>query len=189
MAVATGRRPKATSVSKQAVDQAGVLLQQLPEKPRESLSLRDAIDQLQDEIKDALAKGYTYIDLVSLLANKGIEISPATLKRYVSMGRGKAAKTRKSAAKTGTRRTRRVAESSGASEAEDSVTSDEPKSETTELPTKATRKRSSATQAAKAEPAEAMSESPAKQTSRRRTRGSAPKTTSRTSGRGRKKSL
>lgn len=179
MAVATGRRPKAISVSKQAVDQAGALLGQLPEKPKENLSLRDAIDQLQEEIKEALSKGYTYIDVAGLLANKDILISPATLKRYVSMGRGRAAQARKEAAKT-PRRSRKTA-------TEVSETPEAP----VETPAAASaptgqRKRRSSAKAIE----EPVAEAPKAQTKTTGRRRSAAKTTSTptsTSGRGRKK--
>jgi hypothetical protein len=180
MAVVSGRRPKAISVSKQAVDQAGSLLQQLPDKPKENLSLRDAIDQLQEEIKDALSKGYTYIDVAVLLADKGIVISPATLKRYVSMGRGKA-KARKSGATTGAKRPRKTqsAPMEVADEEEDAFFDP---SEPDEAPVAKRGRRSSA--------AEAQAEVPQAQTTGRRTRSSAAKPASTprsTSGRGRKK--
>jgi hypothetical protein len=182
MAVVSGRRPKAISVSKQSVDQAGNLLQQLPEKPKENLSLRDAIDQLQEEIKDALSKGYTYIDVAVLLADKGIVISPATLKRYVSMGRGKAAKSRKSAGATGTKRPRKaVSEPVEALDA-DVTSSPEPTSAPAD---KTQRGRRSSAQAAPVEAPKAQA-----QTTGRRPRSAAkPSSTARsTSGRGRRKS-
>jgi hypothetical protein len=79
------------------VDQVGVLLQQLPEKPKEAVSLQEAVNQLQEEIRLALSKGYSYAELAPLLGEQGIAISANTLKRYVSIGRGKAGKGRKPA--------------------------------------------------------------------------------------------
>lgn len=86
MAATTRKRPKSLSVSKSAVDQAGSFLQELPEKAKENWSLREAVDQLQVQIKAALAKGYNYDEVADLLEGKGIEISASTLKRYVSIG-------------------------------------------------------------------------------------------------------
>ncbi|HEY9642635.1 MAG TPA: hypothetical protein V6C57_19265 [Coleofasciculaceae cyanobacterium] len=85
MAVVTRKRPKNLSVSKSALDQAGSLLQDLPQKAKEDLSLREAVDQLQEQVKAALAKGYSYDEVATLLDGKGIEISASTLKRYVSL--------------------------------------------------------------------------------------------------------
>ena len=178
MAVATGRRPKAISVSKQAVDQAGALLGQLPEKPKENLSLRDAIDQLQEEIKEALSKGYTYIDVAGLLANKDILISPATLKRYVSMGRGRAAQARKEAAKT-PRRSRKAA--TEASETPEAVETPSASS----APTGQRKRRSSAK--AIEEPVAEAPKAQTKTTGRRRSAAKTTSTATSTSGRGRKK--
>lgn len=178
MAAATGRRPKSISVSKQAVDQAGILLQQLPEKPKEALSLRDAIDQLQEEIRDALSKGYTYADLVGLLANRGIQISPATLKRYVSMGRSKTKKTRKTAAKTGVKRPRKT-QGDASDSAEDSSDDSFPDEDEPSL-----RKR----RASASTDAEPDDDQGPTQTTRRRSRSTAAKPTAQTSSRGRRRS-
>ncbi|MBI4785271.1 MAG: hypothetical protein HY785_28785 [Oscillatoriophycideae cyanobacterium NC_groundwater_1537_Pr4_S-0.65um_50_18] len=83
MATATLKRTRAGNVSKTALDQVGSLLQDLPEKTKDQLSLRDAVAQLQDIIKATLAKGYSYEDVAALLAEQTIVISPTTLKRYV----------------------------------------------------------------------------------------------------------
>jgi hypothetical protein len=181
MAVATGRRPKAISVSKQAVDQAGALLGQLPEKPKENLSLRDAIDQLQEEIKDALSKGYTYIDVAGLLANKDILISPATLKRYVSMGRGRAAQARKEAAAKAPRRSRKTT-------ADVETASDAPEDTSTADSASGQRKRRSSAAKVIEAPMEEAPKAQAKQTTGRRRSAAKPTASTSTSGRGRKKS-
>jgi hypothetical protein len=83
MATATLKRTRAGNVSKTALDQVGSLLQDLPEKTKDQLSLRDAVSQLQDVIKATLAKGYSYEDVAILLAKQTIFIKPTTLKRYV----------------------------------------------------------------------------------------------------------
>ncbi|MBW4660438.1 MAG: hypothetical protein KME15_17330 [Drouetiella hepatica Uher 2000/2452] len=177
MAVATGRRPKAISVSKQAVDQAGALLGQLPEKPKENLSLRDAIDQLQEEIKEALSKGYTYIDVAGLLANKDILISPATLKRYVSMGRGRAAQARKDAAVKTPRRRKNAALTEMGSDAPADSSADSDSGQ---------RKRRGAKVVET--PVEEAPKAETKPTTGRRRSAAKPSTSTSTSGRGRKKS-
>ncbi|MBW4661823.1 MAG: hypothetical protein KME15_24410 [Drouetiella hepatica Uher 2000/2452] len=83
MATATLKRARAGNVSKTALDQVGSLLQDLPEKSQDQISLRDAVAQLQGVIKDTLAKGYSYEDVAALLAQQEIAISPSTLRNYV----------------------------------------------------------------------------------------------------------
>lgn len=89
------RRPKATIVSKLAVDHASSFLQDLPEKPKENLSLREAVDRLRSEIQAAFAKGYSYEEVAQLLNQQGIDISASTLKNYVPSGKRQAAKEQK----------------------------------------------------------------------------------------------
>lgn len=115
MAGTTSKRSRAASIQKQAIDQVNVSLQELPEKPKDNLSLREAVSQLQDEIRAALAKGYSYDDLALMFAQKGIDISALTLKRYVSSGRSRAGKAKTPA--TRTRRPRQSKESSDTSNA------------------------------------------------------------------------
>ena len=83
MATATLKRIRAGNVSKTALDQVGSLLQDLPEKSQDQISLRDAVAQLQGRIKDALGKGYSYEDIATLLTQQKIAISPSTLRNYV----------------------------------------------------------------------------------------------------------
>jgi hypothetical protein len=90
MAPRTGKRPKAASINPSAVEDAAALLEGLPEKQKESFSLREAVSALQDQIKTALAKGYTYDDVAQMLAKRGIEISASTLKNYVPSGKRQA---------------------------------------------------------------------------------------------------
>jgi hypothetical protein len=104
MTLATSRRPKAATVSRDAVDQARSLLQQLPEKPKDTLSLRETVAQLQDQIKAALAKGYSYEEVAQLLSGQGISISASTLKNYIPSSRRQS--TAEEPAPTKTRRRR-----------------------------------------------------------------------------------
>lgn len=113
MAGTTSKRSRAASIQKQAIDQVNASLQELPEKPKDNLSLREAVNQLQDEIRAALAKGYSYEDLASMFSEKGIDISALTLKRYVSSGRSRASKAKTPA--TRTRRPRKAKESAAES--------------------------------------------------------------------------
>ncbi|MBF2047184.1 MAG: hypothetical protein IGS54_07445 [Elainella sp. C42_A2020_010] len=93
----TKQRPSAvTIVSKDALEQAGIRLQELPDKPKEFWSLREAVAILQEDITDALNRGYTYDEIVKLLAGKNISITASSLKRYLATARREGnAKTRK----------------------------------------------------------------------------------------------
>ncbi len=104
MATATLKRARAGNVSQTALDQVGSLLQDLPEKTKEQISLRDAVAQLQEVIKGALARGYSYEDVAIVLAEQAIVISPATLKRYV-LTHSSQAKQKKAPTKTRAKRT------------------------------------------------------------------------------------
>lgn len=86
--VTTKRRsPTSTLVSKGSIDQAASILEDLPEKPKEIWSLREAIDLLKDQISSALDRGYSYVEVSKMLTEKGVEISPSTLKYYLSSAR------------------------------------------------------------------------------------------------------
>jgi hypothetical protein len=87
MSLAPRKRTRATMVSPEAIGHATTFLQELPEKPKEDLSLREAVGQMQDSLKAALAKGYSYEELAQMLAGQGIQISAFTLKNYVPSGK------------------------------------------------------------------------------------------------------
>jgi hypothetical protein len=88
----TSKRFKTAGVHKKSIEQASAFLQTLPAKPKENWSLREAVYQLRGEIKAALAKGYSYEDLSSILTDKGVGISASTLKNYVPSSKQQAAK-------------------------------------------------------------------------------------------------
>lgn len=75
----------AVKVKTTMLDQAASLLDELPEKPEATVSLRQAIELLQNDLRSSLDKGYGYEELASVLAKQGIEISPSTLKRYLAL--------------------------------------------------------------------------------------------------------
>jgi hypothetical protein len=108
MATQVLKRSRAKFVSKQTVEQVGIFLQELPEKTPDTLSLRQTIERLRESIEAALAKGYSYEELVPMLAQQGIDIQPSTLKRYVLTRSDRPTGKRSSAGKT-TRRTRKKA--------------------------------------------------------------------------------
>lgn len=96
MAVAT-RRSKSVTIQPTIVTTASSFLEELPAKPKENFSLREAVDQLRDPLKSALGKGYSYQDLALMLRDQGIEISASTLKNYVPSGKRQASKAKAAA--------------------------------------------------------------------------------------------
>jgi ribosomal protein L12E/L44/L45/RPP1/RPP2 len=87
--------PTATLVSKAAISQASLTLMDLPDKPKEIWSLREAINALQDQIILTLDRGYDYSEISTMLTQQGVEIRPSTLKYYLSgVRRGKNGKRR-----------------------------------------------------------------------------------------------
>ncbi len=78
------RLPGSATVQQTAIQQATSLLDQLPEKPKEIWTLKEAIDLLQDSITTALKRGYNYEEVAAMLADQGIQISVSSLKRYLA---------------------------------------------------------------------------------------------------------
>jgi hypothetical protein len=75
----------AVKVQTMMLDRAASLLEDLPEKPDSTISLRQAIEMLQQDLRASLDKGYDYEELAQVLAEQEIDISPSTLKRYLAM--------------------------------------------------------------------------------------------------------
>jgi hypothetical protein len=90
--VTTTRRSRSANIAPSIVIQTETFLNALPIKPKEQLSLREAVGQLQEQIQEALAKGYSYQDVADMLAKQGIMISASTLKNYVPSGKRKSSK-------------------------------------------------------------------------------------------------
>lgn len=90
----------AVKVKTTMLDQAASLLDDLPDKPEATVSLRQAIELLQHDLRTSLDKGYDYEELAAVLAEQGIEISPSTLKRYLALSQRDSSRPRR-------RRTRR----------------------------------------------------------------------------------
>lgn len=108
MAPARKRSAKAAAIPQAAIEQTITALEALPEKEKEAWSLREAVTQLQEPIRTALDRGYSYEEVTRMLADKGINISVFSLKRYLSLtrvrpedgatngrGKGKGRRTRK----------------------------------------------------------------------------------------------
>lgn len=71
-------------------------LEQLEQKPKEELSVRESIYFLRDKLRSAMKKGYSYQDLSEILAAQEILISAATLKQYLTESSKEAIKSRRS---------------------------------------------------------------------------------------------
>ncbi|HEY9623745.1 MAG TPA: hypothetical protein V6C78_25530 [Crinalium sp.] len=144
------RRSASSTVPKTVVEQATLSLVELPDKPKEHLQIREAVEQMLDTILVALSKGYSHEDVASLLRDKGLDITPSSLKYYLSRFKKKQA-----AAPSKPRKTRRTKASAGESEADAPVVA-------AEAPAKKTRRTSTKVQEpAKAAPRRAAAKSKA----------------------------
>jgi hypothetical protein len=79
----------AAEISKNSIEQVSLSLQDLPEKPKDSYSLREAIALMHSAITTALSKGYKHEEISKLLADKGIKITASSLRRYLSITKPK----------------------------------------------------------------------------------------------------
>lgn len=68
------------------LDDAGLAqtVESLRQLPRKSRPLREVIAYLQAEIRQTLAKGYSYKEMVAFLGERGIAIAEPTLRQYMS---------------------------------------------------------------------------------------------------------
>jgi len=100
------RGTRASVVKPEVMGQVASFLDELPDKPKDQLSLKEAISELLEPIQAAFNKGYTYPEIADILRDHGIQISAFTLKSYVPRGR------KQSSAKKATapRKTRKPAE-------------------------------------------------------------------------------
>jgi hypothetical protein len=97
MAAVTTKRTKASAVKQASIKDTNAFLESLPEKPKEDLSLREAVEQMRESVRGALAKGYSYQELAAMLTDQGIRISAFTLKNYVPSGRRRSLKDQQTA--------------------------------------------------------------------------------------------
>lgn len=202
MAAVTTKRTKASAVKQASIKDTNAFLESLPEKPKEDLSLREAVEQMRESVRGALAKGYSYQELAAMLTDQGIRISAFTLKNYVPSGRRRSLKDQQ-AAKPVQRRGRKAA-SADATDASTPATSQETtasvaknggaSSKTTEGAPKATKAPRGRTKATTAAKAKSSSEATVKESAtqeptikRRRTTSTADTTSKPTTTRGRTK--
>ncbi|WP_416672423.1 hypothetical protein [Egbenema bharatensis] len=194
MARTRKRSSASASVSQSAIETTRSTLNELETKPKENLSLREAIGELHESITDALNRGYSYEEVVEILATQGVTITVASLKRYLAAARKEVSDKPKRTRRTSnrSRKTQLAKQSADLSdaaspdEAPPSPDAAEAASEVAE-PTKKRRttsraKSSSTTASRTRSAAKTKTAAKAKPTSRSKT------TTSRPSGRGRKRS-
>jgi hypothetical protein len=79
----------AAEISKNSIEQVSLSLQDLPEKPKDSYSLREAIALMHSSITTALSRGYKHEEISKLLASQGIKITASSLRRYLSITKPK----------------------------------------------------------------------------------------------------
>lgn len=91
------------TISKTAIEQVSLKLKDLPEKPKENLSLREAISELHGSITTALNRGYSYDEVVKILSSQGVSITVASLKRYLAAARKEGAEKPKKTRQTSAR--------------------------------------------------------------------------------------
>lgn len=58
-------------------------------KPKQGMTLREAISKFKPTITKALRRGYTYEEVAFILTEEGISIKGATLKQYLAESKGK----------------------------------------------------------------------------------------------------
>lgn len=152
MTSATRQRSRAALVNQEVLGQASAFLQELPKKPKEGLTLREVVGQLQDSLKAALTKGYSYQDLAKMLSEQGIEISALTLKHYISTRKQQATKNKPGrTGKSGSDEPVTVEQTSveTVSTPESPVSTPQGNSESTQSPTQSKRGQSTSTKTSK----------------------------------------
>jgi alanyl-tRNA synthetase len=58
-------------------------------KPKQGMTLREAISKFKPTITKALKRGYTYEEVAAILTEEGISIKGATLKQYLAESKNK----------------------------------------------------------------------------------------------------
>jgi hypothetical protein len=188
------RQRSTAKIAPPSIAQLTSTLDALPEKPKESYSLRETVSQLYEPISSALSRGYNYEEIAALLAKHGIEISVFSLKRYLSLSKSEQTQ-RSEPEESKPRRGRKPKQAAEATE----ETEETP--EASEVQPEPAPKRRGRAKAAAAEPevttpVDAPAEAPSEPAPKRRGRTSkaaaktkpAARATSRTgTGRGRKK--
>ncbi|WP_088892342.1 hypothetical protein [Leptolyngbya ohadii] len=90
------RSQAASKIASNSIAQLTSVFDALPEKPRETYTLREAVSLLSQPIRTALSRGYNYDEIAVILAEQGIAISAFSLKRYLSLSKGEQTQTSQS---------------------------------------------------------------------------------------------
>ena len=69
---------------KDAVDSLQNTLNELPEKTRDTMSARESVQYLSNEIQSALMRGYTLQEITEIMRDNGIELSAGTVRSYLT---------------------------------------------------------------------------------------------------------
>lgn len=80
-------RAKSSAVLPSSIALLSEDLSSLPERPKETYSLREAISKLSQPISTALDRGYSYEEIAGILKDNGIAISTSSLKSYVTQNK------------------------------------------------------------------------------------------------------
>ncbi|OLP18294.1 hypothetical protein BST81_11555 [Leptolyngbya sp. 'hensonii'] len=84
----TVTRSKSRAVHRSTLEQVESFLRNLPKKEKDHLPIVEAINQVAPSIRAALAKGYSYVEVASLLSEQlGLSVSAWSLRRYVPSGK------------------------------------------------------------------------------------------------------
>ncbi|MBN8563501.1 MAG: hypothetical protein J0L70_23465 [Leptolyngbya sp. UWPOB_LEPTO1] len=75
------KKPPLVEIDDATLQQTLEALHQLPRKGR---TLREIITYLNEEIQQTLSKGYSYLEIVEFLKERGIAISENTLRQYLA---------------------------------------------------------------------------------------------------------
>lgn len=74
---------KDRTISIEAAELLRGMLAQLPPKPRVHLTRREAVAEMESEIRRALTLGYNLTDIAQMYAAQGVAISESTLQTYL----------------------------------------------------------------------------------------------------------
>jgi hypothetical protein len=87
------RSQAASKIAPASIAQLTSVFDALPEKPRETYTLRQAVSLLYEPLQTALSRGYDYDEIAAILAEQGIPISAFSLKRYLSFSKSEQTQT------------------------------------------------------------------------------------------------
>ena len=82
------------TITHETITELRSMLAQLPHKPKQTMTARDAVAALAPEIQAARANGYGLADIAEMLKDRGLTLSASTLGSYLRDLRPTPAKTR-----------------------------------------------------------------------------------------------